>query len=118
MARRRTKKQQSGKKWWIIIPVAVVLLIIATYLWYKNQVIEEARFVRYDGFGIDIPEAYDIHGIDVSWYQNFIDWPSVKKMKVQDVQVGFAFIKATEGLGNVDKQFRRNWKKAREAGYK
>jgi lysozyme len=37
-------------------------------------------------------------------------------MKVQDVQIGFAFIKATEGLGNVDKQFKRNWKKSAEAG--
>ena len=37
-------------------------------------------------------------------------------MKVNDVRIGFAFIKATEGLGNVDKQFKRNWKKAAQAG--
>jgi lysozyme len=34
---------------------------------------------------------------------------------VRDVQLGFAFIKATEGNGNTDPQFRRNWKKAKSA---
>jgi lysozyme len=37
-------------------------------------------------------------------------------MKVKDVKIGFSFMKATEGLVNVDKQFRRNWKKASEIG--
>jgi lysozyme len=35
-------------------------------------------------------------------------------MKDQDVHIQFAFIKATEGLTNVDKQFKRNWQKAKE----
>jgi len=35
-------------------------------------------------------------------------------MKVKDIQVGFAFIKATEGIDNMDSQFRRNWKKAKD----
>lgn len=30
--------------------------------------------------------------------------------------MGFSFIKATEGIGRVDDQFRRNWFKAKEAG--
>ncbi len=37
-------------------------------------------------------------------------------MRVQNIQHGFSFIKATEGTGNTDPQFKRNWKKAREAG--
>ena len=37
-------------------------------------------------------------------------------MEVQNIRIGFAFIKATEGLGNVDKQFRQNWANARKAG--
>jgi lysozyme len=35
-------------------------------------------------------------------------------MKDGDVKIGFAFIKATEGIDNVDDQFRRNWLKAEE----
>jgi len=116
MAKRKPKKKNSGWKWWIIIPVFLVAVAAISYIWYKTSNIQRAKFVRYPAFGIDIPENYDIHGIDVSKYQSFIDWPSVKGMKVQDVRIGFAFIKATEGLGNVDRQFKRNWKKAAEAG--
>jgi lysozyme len=116
MAKRKSKNKNAGKNWWLIIPVAIAALIATIYFLYKAENIRKAKFVRYPAFGIDIPESYRIHGIDVSWYQSYIDWPSVKEMKVQDVQIGFAFIKATEGLGNVDKQFKRNWKKSAEAG--
>lgn len=80
--------------------------------WLERQ----AHFVRYTEFGIEIPVNYSIHGIDVSRYQQIIDWESVKAMNVENVRIGFAFIKATEGNGNTDNYFRRNWKKAREAG--
>ena len=32
---------------------------------------------------------------------------------MNNIQLGFAFIKATEGIGNTDQQFRRNWRKAK-----
>jgi lysozyme len=116
MAKRKSTKKNADRKWYVIIPGVLVVLAVIGYLLYKNASIQRARFVRYPAFGIDIPDSYAIHGIDVSKYQSFIDWPSVKEMKVNDVHISFAFIKATEGLGNVDKQFKRNWKKAAEAG--
>ena len=61
--------------------------------------------MNYTAFGIEIPVSYSIHGIDVSKYQDIIDWGSVKEMKVGDVQMSFAFIKATEGLTNEDAYF-------------
>ena len=70
--------------------------------------------VFYPGFQIEIPQGYSIHGIDVSKYQRTINWKEVGNMEVNGVKVGFAFIKATEGVGNVDDQFRRNWLKAEE----
>lgn len=115
MAKRKSKKNSDGK-WFIIIPAILIALAAIAYFSYKFLKIERAKFVRYPAFGIDIPDSYEIHGIDVSKYQSFIDWGSVKEMRVNNVHISFAFIKATEGLGNVDKQFKRNWKKAAEAG--
>src|SRR5438067_4311670 len=115
MAKRKSKKNES-KKWFIIIPCIIVASAAIAYYTYKFLSIEHAKFVRYPDFGNDIPDSYEIHGIDVSKYQNYIDWPSVKEMKVHNVRIGFAFIKATEGLGNTDKLFKRNWKKTKEAG--
>lgn len=37
-------------------------------------------------------------------------------MNVKDIKLGFAFMKATEGIGNTDPQFQRNWKRAKQAG--
>ena len=91
----------------------MIMLGLVGYDWWMER---RAHFIRYAAFGIDIPVNYTIHGIDVSKYQNIIDWGSVHDMKVGDVQLSFAFIKATEGLGNEDAYFQRNWKKAKDAG--
>lgn len=57
------------------------------------------------------PQAYPVHGIDVSKYQGDIDWPTVR-----DGGVAFAYIKATEGGDRVDTRFAENWREASAAG--
>ncbi len=88
-------------------------ILFIVFLWWRSR---EVQFVRYKEFGIPLPANYQIHGIDVSRYQQLISWKSVKAMKVNEVQLGFAFIKATEGTRRIDPFFNRNWKKAKEAG--
>ena len=108
------RRKKPGKKWWILlIMFAAGLAFILGYDWWMNR---KSRFVRYPAFGISIPENYLIHGIDVSKYQHTISWDAVKEMKVKDIQLGFVFIKATEGIINTDPQFKRNWKKSKQAG--
>jgi len=43
-------------------------------------------------------------GVDVSHYQGHVDWAAV-----EDAGVGFAFVKATEGVTFTDPTFRRHW---------
>ncbi|MCP5939752.1 hypothetical protein NL351_27970, partial [Klebsiella pneumoniae] len=74
----------------------------------------KAKFTRYPEFGIIIPEDYLIHGIDVSKYQSIVAWEEVKAMQVKQIRLGFAFIKATEGIANTDPHFKRNWRKAKD----
>ena len=50
-------------------------------------------------------------GIDVSHFQGEVDWGAVAAAGVR-----FAFIKATEGLDDVDPRFARNWQQSRAAG--
>lgn len=98
----------------IFIPT-LLLTITAAAIYYIATVVNRPKFVRYPAFGIDLPVNYPIHGIDVSRYQHSIDWQSVKAMQDKQVKIGFAFIKATEGLGRVDATFRQNWYNAKEA---
>lgn len=76
----------------------------------------ELQFVHYKEFGIALPANYAIHGIDVSRYQQRINWKAVSNMQVADVRLSFAVIKATEGTTRTDPNFKRNWKACREAG--
>jgi lysozyme len=98
----------------ILIP-ALLFAIAAAALYYIANIVNRPTFVRYPAFGIDLPVNYNIHGIDVSRYQHNIDWKAVKDMQDRQVKIGFAFIKATEGLGRVDNKFRQNWFNAKEA---
>ncbi len=50
-------------------------------------------------------------GIDVSYYQESIDWP-----RVADSGVRFAFIRVSDGLTVEDIRFERNWREAQRAG--
>ena len=110
------RKIRSVIIWRILI--TFLLLCVAgmlSFLGYEWWILYKAKMTRYNAFGIEIPENYSIHGIDVSRYQQMIDWESVKAMSVSGVKIDFAFIKATEGIGNVDPFFKRNWKKSKEA---
>ena len=108
------KKKQIRKL--VLLIAGAILLVMIVWIFYQWQRYRNIKMTRYPEFGIAIPESYSIHGIDVSKYQQTIAWEEVKAMQVRLVQLGFVYIKATEGIGNTDGQFYRNWKKAKQAG--
>jgi lysozyme len=50
-------------------------------------------------------------GVDVSYYQETIDWPRVRRAGIQ-----FAFIRLSDGAQLRDTKFATNWAEARRAG--
>ncbi len=103
-----------GRKKKKTVAVTVVICLccvcaLSVIIYYGISYFSKPSFITYPAFGIAIPQQYDIHGIDVSHYQEMIDWSEVKNMEVDGIKVGFAFIKATEGVGKIDANFRRNW---------
>ena len=111
------KKRKELTGWKALGLVLGLLLLSSVGIYgYIRWMEYKTNFAMYSAFGIEMPLNYEIHGIDVSHHQDVIDWNSVEAMKVENVKLGFAFIKATEGLINVDDQFDRNWGKAHDAG--
>jgi lysozyme len=111
---KKTGANRGWKIFTIIIVAAIAAMIVFTIReWWLNR---KAQFVMYDAFGIDMPVNYPIHGIDVSKYQQVIDWESVRDMEVNNIKIGFGFIKATEGISNRDPRFRQNWRRTKDAG--
>jgi lysozyme len=111
-----SSKQKRFIRRTIFSVLGVVMLCIVAWMGYQWFQYRKAKNKKYPEFGISIPGGYLIHGIDVSRYQQVIAWEEVKAMHVDEIQLGFAFIKATEGIGNTDPQFKRNWKKSNANG--
>ena len=90
--------KKKSRIWKIIVFIfstaIVVMLMVMLGQWIFDR---RTPFVEYREFGISLPVNYSIHGIDVSKYQDVINWQSVKNMQVEDVQISFVFVKATEG---------------------
>ena len=114
MTKKSVKSNRNSSAWAkAFVVLGVLFLILLAVQWWRGR---KPRFVRYKEFGIDIPVNYSIHGIDVSRHNGTIDWKEVKEMNIRGISLQFAFIKATEGIGSNDPQFKRNWKNSREAG--
>ncbi|MFP5042218.1 glycoside hydrolase family 25 protein [Parasediminibacterium sp. JCM 36343] len=119
---RKPAAASTYRKTWIYGLVTVLMLITGLFItyvitvWKAQKAEERAEEAIYSAFGIAIPTNYSIHGIDVSSHQNTIAWPLVNTMRINNISMGFVFIKATEGLNDIDKNFAKNYKNAKKAG--
>ncbi len=101
----------------LLLLLTVGILFSAEFRYWLRSLLEyPLHYTEYKEFGIRIPNGYSMHGIDVSRWQRKVDWTRVRKMKVGDVRVAFAFIKATEGSWIEDPEFDANWENARKNG--
>ncbi len=105
-----------GKKRKISTPALVTLTVGLLLLVGLGFYFAFPRLVRYSGFDIYIPPGYGIHGIDVSHHQGRIDWQEVAAMNIHGIDIGFCFIKASEGTSFTDNRFAHNWRNAKKAG--
>ncbi|MEF0941465.1 glycoside hydrolase family 25 protein [Rhizobium sp. BR 362] len=64
-------------------------------------------------FGSSSPRKLAVHGVDVSRWQGEIDWE-----KLQAQGANFVYLKATDGGDHLDPMFKKNWRRAKEAGLK
>lgn len=101
---KRTGVGVSKKK----INAIIILLLVVFVGIYAVYKLRKPAFKHYTEFGIDIPQGFSIHGIDVSHHQDDIDWTLIKKMNVKGISIGFAFLKSTEGTNYVDPNFKDN----------
>lgn len=103
MARKKKKGYLVYVRIFFWLFAGIILIFIGVNLFVVKP------HIFYPGFEINIPSGYKIHGVDVSRYQEVINWQELKQMESKGVKIGFVFIKATEGITKVDNQFRRNW---------
>lgn len=94
------KKQRNPLRFWVGLSVLIALVVLVLYVEY---VVEKPKPVW--------PEGHTVYGVDVSHYQEEVDWT-----KVREQEVVFTFLKATEGETLKDRYFEKNWAGAGAAG--
>ncbi|MBK8967060.1 MAG: glycoside hydrolase family 25 protein [Saprospiraceae bacterium] len=115
--RRQKKRSLKDAVPALLVLFVIVLLVSPEFRYQLFRLIDYPfHYKEYKHFGIRIPTRYAVHGIDVSRYQDRVDWERVAAMRVDDLRIQFAFIKATEGTWMVDPRFEDNWPGARKAG--
>lgn len=117
----RPKKSKAGKwlffkRWpsWTIWTGALLLCIVYIFVFYYFFV-DPYSFRWKAMYGTPVyPEGFDIHGIDVSHYQENIDWEKLRNANLDTAPVTFVFIKATEGVSLMDDNFNLNFYEAKQ----
>lgn len=91
---------------------------VSWLLWLEmeRQQEEDVNGPHYHSFGVKLPRNTGLVGIDISRYQDRIDWEGVKNARDGEQCISFVFIKATEGGTHTDLNFKENWRAAKEAG--
>lgn len=89
----------------ILVFVLVVVCLLELMYYYSQPVLSD----NITSYGVNMPEQYEVHGIDVSRYQQKINWTRVSNMRSNGIQPQFVFIKATESNRIIDDSFKYNW---------
>lgn len=108
-----TLKSSSRRYWWFGGSFIFLLFISLYYLFLVRP--SDFRWRAIYGEP-SYPKGYKVHGIDISRYQENINWSLLSNAMIDKKNIRFVFIKATEGDNHVDKYFKQNFKNAKEYG--
>jgi lysozyme len=109
-----------GARWLAAFGARGLILVLAGLVLFACATKQVSRAPRWNHPTREVKETalasptlarLHIRGVDVSYYQGDIDWPTVRANGVS-----FAYIKATEGGDYLDSKFHRNWVAAKAAG--
>lgn len=97
---------------WTLISVIVVVYIFFFYRTFVRPYSFRWKALYGD---VTYPDG-KIRGIDISHYQDEIDWEKLRNADIQGSSVSFVFIKATEGKDMLDENFNQNFFNAHKHG--
>ena len=117
--RRATKRSRNSKNPFRRIPsyllwgLLTVVVLIYVVFFYRTFVSPYSfRWKALYGT-VTYPEG-KVRGIDVSHYQEELDWERLRRAQLQGVPLSFIFVKATEGTDIIDEYFNQNFYNARK----
>ena len=115
---KKTRRRRKGKSIFRRVPShllwGLLVIVVAVYIFFFYKTFIGPYSFRWKAIYGDTnyPEG-TVRGIDISHYQQDIDWERVRNASIQGSPVRFVFIKATEGTDKFDPNFNLNFYQAR-----
>ncbi len=95
----------------------LVAFIMVVFVYFGCKLIIDNAFVIRAKFGKIVYPDGEVRGIDISHYQQEIDWDRLRNAEINGVPIRFILIKATEGTDIIDENFNENFAQAHKNGY-
>jgi len=117
-ARRKAKKGKKHNSSPLLHVVWIVLAVVAMILlFFVGKLVVDKAFNINAKYGEIVYPEGDVRGIDISHYQEDVDWDRLRNAELGGVPIRFIFIKATEGVNLIDENFNYNFYHARGNGF-
>ncbi|HWB64384.1 MAG TPA: GH25 family lysozyme, partial [Chitinophagales bacterium] len=116
-------KKKQGIPLWLKRSLQLLFaLVLIVSIYYNTKYFRRAyhhlirRYYKTEFKPTDFPEDYEVHGIDISHFQDVVDWNKLWAVDTygDTIHFGFVYIKATEGMLKEDEMFDDNWDEAKD----
>ena len=117
---RGSRRKNARKPFWRRVPLWALItglgLVVAVYLFLFYYFFVGPFSFRWKAiYGEpDYPQGFEVQGLDISHYQDRIDWERLRNADIHHQPIRFVFIKATEGVSIIDENFNENFYQARQ----
>ena len=107
---------RSRHTWWVVVGSASIAVALYIFIFVKVFVTPFSfRWKAIYGDGIE-PDGFEVRGIDISHYQDRINWDKLRNARINGQPIRFVMIKATEGVSLIDENFNENFYQVRQNG--
>ncbi|MCS6934428.1 MAG: glycoside hydrolase family 25 protein [Chitinophagales bacterium] len=124
-AKKPVNKKSTSLPRWLKWSLWTILILTGIALIYENKrYIRRAyryfthKYTKTQWKPSDFPLEYEIHGIDISHYQDVLDWKKLQAINTlgDTLKMEFVIMKATEGMFKEDDAFADYWDEATANG--
>lgn len=99
--------------YYVLITLVTIVIAVSLIFFYRSFVSPYTLKWKAKHGVIAYPDG-KVRGIDISHYQEEIEWNKLRSADIQGEPVSFIFVKATEGSDIIDEYFNQNFYNARK----
>lgn len=102
---------------WFLLLVAVVIVSYQNKKYFRRAYrYFTHRYYKTSSKPSDFPDGFEVHGIDISHFQDVVEWNKLQAINTygDTIRFKFVYIKATQGVLIEDNMFDENWDDAKD----